>query len=505
MPGLVPIGDFNGASDGTMAFNTNQSGSQFRAALTALLEQVAGAIIADDPTLIQAAIDALEDAIPELDLVQAPGPDGRARIMSSAGHVGVVVEETGETEVSRSSRGAYMVSRDRRVIQGADDQRHRVISDDGRVFFEIDEHGVTHIAQLAAARSVPSRVVVNLILGQSNAAGRGRPTSARDYQHSRAWMWDWSASDLADAAVPLSTPMDEAHYGFGNDLPRLQLAATGDDTVVVTVNAAVGATALIASNDRTNGNWSVNYAGSNPHLLDQALAAYDAAIAAIATAWPGATVDTWAYWLQGEADAQDGPTGYLGEYTDLIAAVRAHVGGLVPWVAAGAVPEAGGIAAGWPTVREALIQATANLEHVAYVDGVDNGGGANGVADTIHYTREGQERLAVRLWDGARRAAAMAADGPSHKPLDVTATRVGNDVTVAWSHPWSRATGFEVEWSTDQATWTAVTRAFAADFREEFTATGAGTSPIYIRVRTICAGATVPESGWTIPTLALRG
>lgn len=79
MTSMVPVGDFDGASDGTMALNTTTEGTAFRAALRDFLGDVAGAIIADDPTLIQGALDALQGAIPDLGLMIALPKDAVAQ------------------------------------------------------------------------------------------------------------------------------------------------------------------------------------------------------------------------------------------------------------------------------------------------------------------------------------------------------------------------------------------------------------------------------------------
>lgn len=71
MPGLVPIGDFDGAADGTTGFLIRTNGTESQDAVIGLIGPVAAGIIANDETVLQAAIDAMEDAVQELNAVQA--------------------------------------------------------------------------------------------------------------------------------------------------------------------------------------------------------------------------------------------------------------------------------------------------------------------------------------------------------------------------------------------------------------------------------------------------
>ena len=61
--GLIYWGSVSAASDVTMATIINTQGTQTRAAIEALIQDVAAAIIADDPTIIAAAEAAVADAL----------------------------------------------------------------------------------------------------------------------------------------------------------------------------------------------------------------------------------------------------------------------------------------------------------------------------------------------------------------------------------------------------------------------------------------------------------
>lgn len=382
------------------------------------------------------------------------------------------------------------------------DERFRFINTQGQVAFEVDENGNTHTAQEA-----PDRVELLFEIGQSNMAGRGHPYDERDFQHSRAYMFDWGTRTVLPSTIPLSTQDAATRYGLGNVWPRLILEEAGDRTAVVNINAAVGSTSLLLANDRPNGVWHPNYAGSNPHLLQLAFDAYDDALAAVTAAWPSAKVSTWIMWHQGEADAADGATvaDYKTALKDLIVAVRTHVGDSQAPVVSGGIVPGNGFLPDAENVRVANIETATEIQRMVYVEGIDNGGGSAGPSDSLHYSREALDRLALDMWTGAKRAASADGDSFSHAPLDVTATRVGDVVTASWSAPWTRWTRFDLDYSTDDgATWTSVTRTVPASQSETFTTT-AGTLPVWVRVRTVNTGATEPNSKYTTPVLALRG
>lgn len=449
---------------------------------------------------------AVADEVDRLDLIKGPGPEDSLRALSALGHVAIDITPEGKTNLSRSDRGEYVTTRGRGAMRGRCDEDFRIVGKNGEKLLEIDAFGVTHIAQANVLTAPPERVALLFGIGQSNLSSRGQPFNARDYQHSRSWMLDWDTRQLQPATIPLSTPDPAARFGMGNVWPRLILGETGDDTAVVNVNAAMGSTSLLLTNDRPNGVWHPDYAGANPHRLSIALQALDDALDAIAQAWPSAKVDIWVMWHQGEADAADGATvaAYKAALQALIAAIRAHLGDdTIPFVSGGIVP-GNAFLADADNVRQANIEVAAELEHVAYVEGIDNGGGSIGATDRLHYTREALERLAADMWTGAKRAANATADSYPHTPLDVHAWRDGTEVHAEWSAPFTRWTSFDVEWSTDQQTWTSITRPIPADTRETFTATGAGTDPVWLRVRTNNTGATAPASNYTTPIPAVR-
>lgn len=69
---MILWGTLDAASDQTMATITRTSSSQFRAALLDLLENVAAGIIANDPTIVEAAERAVEQALLDADVLTVP-------------------------------------------------------------------------------------------------------------------------------------------------------------------------------------------------------------------------------------------------------------------------------------------------------------------------------------------------------------------------------------------------------------------------------------------------
>lgn len=345
-----------------------------------------------------------------------------------------------------------------------------------------------------ASHTTPvARVVLVAMLGQSNGEGRAAPYGGRiDPPDSRIQMWDWESRRLTVATVPVSSQQTLGGFSPISRIARRHLDAAGPETRVVILNAAAGGSGLIA--EPRAGTWRVGYPGPNSTLYDIAVGALDSVIAAIRAEY-GVEPETWLYWHQGEADGNTGEADYAKGLDELCTTIRTHLGdATIPFTAGGLVPEHNPPAA----VRRALIALPARLPHVAYTDGIPNGGDDLGEG-RVHYFREASERLGDAMFEASYRAAIAAEDSVPHKPLDVSATFGDGTLTVEWSAPMCRWTGFVVEYSIDGGPWTVAPRPIPCDLRE--TVDDLGGTSARVRIATVNARA-VTE--FTAPVAALR-
>lgn len=472
-----------------------------------VLAPLAADVLAADPTIAAAAAAAIDEQVTDLDLVSRgdPGlpvagePDA-FRVRDKTGAVALEIDGAGTAHVYGELEAGGAVTR-----KSADDtttrKRWRIVDANGKIAFEVRETGETFIAApILGSAGVVTRVVLAVIVGQSNAEGRGMPVSARlDRQHSRCLMAQWTGTNvtgLVPATVPLSSQQTQTGLGIGSIIGKRHVDATDDRTRVVILNAAAGGSGLVAT--PAQGTWAIDYAGANPHLYTIATTAITATLAQIAAAYPGATVEPWIYWHQGEADSGTAEATYAAALDALFGALRTFLGdATIPIVAGGMVPEYA-TSAGLLGVRKALIEAQSRLQYVAYTDGIPNGGGSQFVGDTVHYARAAVEQLGTNMYRAGQRAATATSTQIPHKPLVVTATRSGGTVTITWSEPDTRFTAFVVEYRIDSGAWTTAARAIPAEPKQVIT--GLSGSVIEVRVSSVNAALT---SEPTIPVTAI--
>jgi len=246
---------------------------------------------------------------------------------------------------------------------------------------------------LAQAR----RVVLLVMAGQSNGEGRGLPVGpALDPPDPRILMWEWGTGRLATATVPLSSQRRQVGLSPATVAARCLVRDEPPGTVVVILNAAVGASGLVA--DPPTGTWAVRTTSPHPHLFDALARVVPRVRVAVADAAPAAAVDVGMLWHQGEADGGVATKAYATAFDELVAALRRelHLPGL-PVVLGGLVPEAVDRHPELSTVRDALAATPARLSHAAYVDGVRGGGGSAGPDDVFHYSRAGVQALGAAM------------------------------------------------------------------------------------------------------------
>ncbi|MDI9889989.1 sialate O-acetylesterase [Microbacterium sp. IEGM 1404] len=384
------------------------------------------------------------------------------------------------------------------------DGGYAYMDESGATSWEIDAQGRFYIYDLVLSTPIQRAVdTVDLIIqgGQSNGESRALPVSALyDTPHYRAWMAVWNKNGggtfplnptvdgIAEATVPLSSQQQMVGLPMLNVIGREILSRTDDRHRVVELNGAAGGSGVVA--DPSQGNWAVDYAGANPHLYSIWLAAITKTIAAIRAQFPGATIRYWIVWHQGEADSGSDPAAYAAKLDAIFAGVRAHLGSpTVPIAVGGMVPEWVAPSSGARAIRDQLALAQVRNEYLAYVEGVPNGGGSQTVTDRVHYGRAAMERLARDVYYGLRRAATSTATSVPHKPLDVSAQRIGTELRVRWSQPETRFTDFVVQYSTDGAAWTTAPRTVAATRCEE-TVAGVPAAALQVRISTVNASLT---------------
>lgn len=169
---------------------------------------------------------------------------------------------------------------------------------------------MTLLVGSAGRRRASSAVV--LLIGQSNMAGRGVIDQTLDHGGESIYQFGAKDRSLRLATEPLDHNESQNPL-IGPGLPFARAYATANPArKVVLVPAARGGTSITA--------WL-----SAGGLLDQALAQYDEAVAAI----PGASRPVAALWLQGETDGDALMSGatYRTHLDTLIDRTQSHLGG----------------------------------------------------------------------------------------------------------------------------------------------------------------------------------
>lgn len=426
---------------------------EVQAQIDATVPPIVYDVIGADDTPYQAASAAVALAAQGRELLSArQNTDGAFRIMDQAGYEALVVRPDGTTVIGDAAGGS--------------------VGDVGSV-------------------------ILVVLAGQSNAEGRGQPIGeGLDFENRRVMMAEWSGtavSHLSTAEVPLSSQYNPNGYSFGTKVGEL-LSAASPNAEIVILNAAVGGSGLVAA--PAPGSWAVGYSGPNPSLTPIATAAISRTRDLIDARRPGVPVSSVIFWLQGEADPDTTETNYSTALTAVVGALRTALGASsAPFVAGAIVPEYGvGTHVG---TRRAVIKVPSVLERAAYVPGVENGGGSQSVSDTIHYTRQAQEVLGVRMLEGYKRAIASTSASVPLKPLEVRASKQGGGVAVSWSLPMCRYTAFVVQYSVAGGAWATVTRAVPMDVQEVIPSVS---GEIQIRVATVNGAQT---SEYTTPITAI--
>ena len=479
--GAAPAGDDDAATQESVA--------------DAIAEDVPAIVVstlADDETVVEAAVEAVADAAAAADFVlgddprlPAAGDADTFRVRDRAGYAAMTVTPDGETQIGNT------VFKPDSWYPGI-----RVYDTDDQLAFDIRPDGTVFVGQFASdsdgIAAKPSTVHVLIGAGQSNMAGAARPTDAElDPPNPRIYQYG-SHCVIETATVPLNLV-----YGTTNGLSVLTVIAREylqrippNDVILLIQGARGGSQVADTTDTNSNGIWNVAYAGASPDLYDNLKTACTNALAAIAEKWPDADVNlVGLFWHQGEANSDWSTSdGYATEIADyktrldaMFSDLRSHLSDSdLPIAVGGMVPEY--IAARTYTVAAAHVDTPSRVVRTGYADGVTNGGGYYDLGtDLVHYQREGVTELGRRMLAARDRALLNKTDSEPVPPRTVSATLVGGTLTVMWSQPSCRYTAFVPEYSLNNgSTWTGITHTTIAT-----TATKTSlTAPVMVRVKT---------------------
>lgn len=526
--GLIFLGSVDAASDATMTTVTNQVNSLFRGALTDLIEVV----LADNPTVEAAAAaaatvaaeDAVADqiangdlvaAVPETELTRSTRTvvpmtfrDKTRATLYPAIYPAIYPAVTWINEVRRRADIPVLDAAGKISADVLPDTSGGILNGlqvqavpGGPLVLEVREDGKTYIQDAvivngAGGGTSVRRVVIVAALGQSNAVAHGQPiVDLFDGVSSRIWQLPDGGTQLIPAAVPLTMPGGTATGLAPAHVLARKIALNDPECVVVIVPAAKGGSGLVTDPALGYGKWAIDYAGANPHLYQNAVDMMTLALAEITTRWGGGIVPSVVTtWLQGEADGADNVlrATYQAALDALIADWLTRYGGI--FLIAGIVPQAA-TSGTRPEIVLALQDTPRRVQRTAHVPGVDNGGGARGPSDGIHYGREAIEQIGDDWFEAIPVASNNVTGSYTVSPLKVKASKWGSEVSAEWSAPYCRVTAYEVQSSPDGATWSSVTVAEPVARRVTFTSA----SPVKVRVRAIGT----ETSSWTAPVNAI--
>jgi hypothetical protein len=453
------------------------------------------AAIASDATVVAAAVAAVDTVTDGLDLVL--GSDARLPAAGEPDRL-VVSDIYGGEAMSVSSSGDTLIGSTTFTTGSYDGLRVR--DNDDKLAFEVKDDGSVFIAKLADGSFAPSKVHVIIGMGQSNMSGRGEPIDAElDPSNPRLWQFGSGANLITQATVPLDMVDVPAGLSPLTVIARDYLQRIPANDVVLLVPAAKGASILGGTTEtNANGVWNAAYTGASTDLYSLAKTQIANALTDAAAKWPGATINlVGMFWHQGEANSNSTSTAdYAARLDAIISDLRTALADAdMPVVIGGLTPEYVTIASRSNT-QAAHIDTPSRVLRTGFAPGVVNASIQD--ADQVHYHRDGVIELGHRMLAAYDRALLNKSTSEQHPPMSVTATIISGLLTVNWSLPPCRYTGFTVEYSTNGSTWTAITRSGVST-----TSTASGISaPVQVRVATINENGT---SYTTAPVYAISG
>lgn len=391
---MILWGTLDAASDQTMATVTRRVGSEFRQAVMELIEDVAAGIIASDPTLIQAAEQAVAEALENAAIVTSETLDADSMEFQQDGYVMAAIDGLNRDP---HLRGASDV---RGEITGTS-RRVEIVDGLGYVVQVIDPDAGSDGGQTPLFRT--THLIV--LAGQSNSEGVGQPIlDAANQPLANLFVAPQSGpqvGSIVQATEPLAHPNQIATgRGHGWRWAR-NYALEHPDVRVVIVPVARGGSGMYGSDPYSWAPSRENEAGITS-LYKMAIDRTNQVSAALSGAPVVAVL-----WHQGERDSSTSTPGatYQTELDALIAGFRSRMTGATNSVfivgqlgheyrtvlAPGTVAEINAVHAATPS----------RVEGTAFAPAPDAGYMAG---DNTHFTALGQELLADSMWATYRSA-----------------------------------------------------------------------------------------------------
>jgi hypothetical protein len=452
------------------------------------------AAIAADGTVVDAAAAAVDAATDGLDIVL--GDDAR---LPAAGEPDtfVVADIYGSEAMSVKADGDTVIGSTKFTTGSFDGLRIRDNAD--KLALEVKADGSVFIAKLAADSFAPSTVHVIIGMGQSNMSGRGEPIDAElDPINPRLWQFGSGSNLITQATVPLDMVDVPAGLSPLTVIARDYLQRIPANDVVLLIPAAKGASILGGTTEvNANGVWNAAYVGASTNLYSLAKTQIANALTDAAAKWPGATINlVGMFWHQGEANSNTtSQADYAARLDAIISNLRTTLADAdMPVVIGGMTPEYVTIASRSNT-QAAHIDTPSRVLRTGFAPGVVNASIQD--ADQVHYHRDGVIELGHRMLAAYDRALLNKSTSEQHPPMSVTATIISGLLTINWTLPPCRYTGFTAEYNSGSG-WTAISRSGVST-----TSTASGvTAPVQVRVATINENGT---SYTTTPVYATSG
>jgi hypothetical protein len=355
-------------------------------------------------------------------------------------------------------------------------------------------NGVVRRADLDAALATPAYELW-LILGQSNAQGRGTMDALIETPNPRLWQFGATPSateangryqTIFSGSDPLYHPQGIIEQtGAASTFARLRLDSLPSARRVLLVPLAWGGTSLVVPPAR----WGVSGPGD---LLANAVTQANAALAAARAVYPASYIKGF-IWQQGEADGNTVQATYAAAQDGMLSYLRANITGASEalFLVAGMTPER--IALGGAGVAAAQRETPARSLRSAYVDCP---AGYTVSGDPLHASvRPGPQIIGERLNGALPYAEANVSGALPLAPGAITFSAVGNDTfTATVVAPLSRVTNYVWEYRTLGGLWASITPSPASSYPQRVFTGLARNTAYEVRVSAINEVGQGPES-----------
>lgn len=382
-------------------------------------------------------------------------PDNQWIIADRAGRVAWRVDRQGRTHIGDT------------VFEQAVRTPYRITDKHGRVAFEIDAQGRTHIYDLVGGQGRGQEITswhVFLAAGQSNMTGPGEKIPDIDLPDPRILQFGASRRVLEPAPVPLDHHQDTSNHGLSpaTVFAREYLRHMPSDIGVILVPAAHGGTTLTEDTDKLT--WLPGAA------TDPALDLYAKSVAqtqaALTAAGPQAALKG-VLWHQGEGNDGQQAEQFATYMDTLISSYRNDLGVPDLPIIIGQMQREGIERSTWrPEIDRVHSEIPGHTTRTAFAP-VRHG--LSRYQDTTHFSRTGVEALGASMQRAYPAALRNIPEAQPMAPVEVTAARSGDQITLEWEQPPCRVTGYRIEHSPNGTEWTPVNRDVPMRLHETFT------------------------------------